>query len=74
LIPERCNTFFEASVQALELTQPAIQWVLGIKWPEREDDHYNPSNAGIENKWKCTVGAVVRQTTEGMNLYIISSK
>jgi len=37
-----------------------------VKWSEREDDHYNPSNAGINNEWKCTVGAVLRQTTEGM--------
>jgi len=60
-------------VQALELIQPASQWVLGVKWQEREGDHYNPSNAEIKKEWRCTVGAVVRQTTEGMNIYLIFS-
>ena len=60
--------FYKASVQSLELAQPASQWVLGVKWPEREDDHYNPSNAGIKNEWRCTVGAVLSQTSEGMNI------
>lgn len=65
--------FYKASVQALGFTQAGSQWVLGVNWLEREDDRYKHSNAGIKNEWKCTVGAVLRQTTEGMNVYLISS-
>jgi hypothetical protein len=67
----RCRILF--IYKALELTQPASQWVLGVKWQEREDDHYNPSKEEIKKEWRCTVRTVVRQTTEGMNVYLISS-
>jgi hypothetical protein len=40
-------------------TQPPIQWVpgdlsLGLKRPEREDDHPSPSGTAIKNEWSYT--------------------
>jgi hypothetical protein len=40
--------FTTASRTALGPTQPAIQWVGGIKWPVREADHSPPSSAEIK--------------------------
>jgi hypothetical protein len=35
-------------------TQLPIQWVPGVKQPEREDDHSPPSSANVKNTWKYT--------------------
>jgi hypothetical protein len=57
--------FTTVSRQALEPTQPPIQWVpralsLGIKWPGREADHSLPSSAEIKNAWSYTSTLSVR--------------
>jgi hypothetical protein len=41
--------FSATSIPALGLTQPPIQWVPGVKWPEREPDHSPPSGAEVKN-------------------------
>jgi hypothetical protein len=47
----RIFLFSTASRPAQGPTQPPIQWVSGVKWPEREDDHSPPSTAEVKNVW-----------------------
>jgi hypothetical protein len=51
--------FTTVSRMALGPTQPPIQWIprvlsLGVKRPEREDDHSPPSSAEVKNAWSYT--------------------
>jgi len=43
-----------ASIPALGPSQPPIQWVQGVKHPEREDDQPLPHSAEVKNAWSYT--------------------
>jgi hypothetical protein len=48
--------FFTSSSPVLGLTQPAIQWVLGVlspgvKGPTREAGHSPPTSAEVKSSW-----------------------
>jgi hypothetical protein len=36
------------------MNQPHIQWVPGLKRPEREADHSPPPGAEVKNAWRYT--------------------
>jgi hypothetical protein len=42
------TVFATASRPALGSTQPSIQLVLGVRWPEREAGHSPPSSAEVK--------------------------
>jgi hypothetical protein len=57
--------FITVSRQALEPTQPPIQWVpgalsLGVKRPGRESDHSPPLSAEVKNAWSYTSTPSIR--------------
>lgn len=42
------------SRQSVGPTQPPTHWVLGVEWPEPEDDHSPAPNVEVKNGWNGT--------------------